>query len=184
MSSLPTLHTERLILRPFGPSDAAAIQALAGAIEVYRMTLNVPHPYEDGMAEQWIATHPEVFEKNHRANLAVVHKPTNRLIGSISLSLTPSHRRGELGYWIGVPHWGRGYASEAVQALVRYGFDTLGLHKITGRHVAMNPASGRVMQKAGLVKEGILRDEIVKDGRFHDLVVYGCVVTDALFDRH
>ncbi|HEY0008726.1 MAG TPA: GNAT family protein [Tepidisphaeraceae bacterium] len=88
------------------------------------------------------------------------------------------HRRAELGYWIGVPHWGRGYCTEAAVAVVEFGFNQLGLRKVTCRHLACNPASGRVMAKAGMVREGVLREEALKDGEFHDLVVYGLLASE------
>ena len=175
MTPQPTIETDRLVLRPFRTRDADRVQALAGAVEVYQMTQNVPHPYEDGMAERWIASRATAFYKRQGVFFAVTLRSDETLIGSISLGLTTTHRRGELGYWIGVPYWGRGYCTEAAVATVRYGLDDLGLHKVTSRHFAINPASGRVLEKAGLLKEGCLRGEIEKDGVFHDLVVYGLV---------
>jgi RimJ/RimL family protein N-acetyltransferase len=178
MSLSPNIDTARLVLRPFRIEDAPAVQKLAGAVEVYRTTLNVPHPYEDGMAEKWIASHDAIFDEGRGVNLAIALKPTGLLIGSISLGVTKPHRRAELGFWVGVPHWGRGYCTEAAIAIVEYGFNELGLGKVTSRHMAGNPASGRVMEKAGMVREGVLRKEVVKDGEFHDLVVYGVLESE------
>ena len=175
MTPHPTIETDRLVLRPFRLADASRVQELAGAAEVAAMTQNVPHPYEDGMAERWIASRAVAFYEGGGVFFAITLKSDGALIGSVSLGVTPQHRRGELGYWIGVPFWGQGYASEAARATVRYGLGGLGLHKITSRHFATNAASGRVLEKAGLAKEGLLRDEIHKDGTFVDVVVYGLV---------
>ena len=175
MKHPPILETERLVLRPFQISAAARVKALAAAPEIYRMTLNIPHPYEDGMAEKWIATHASQFYEGSGVNLAVTLKADGILIGAIGLDATPRHQRAELGYWIGVPYWGNGYCTEAAVAVVRYGFTVMNYHKITSSHMEGNPASGRVMQKAGMRREGALVDEVVKDGRYHTMIVYGII---------
>ena len=175
MAGPPTISTERLVLRPFRIEDAPAVQELAGAREVYATTENVPHPYEDGMAEEWIASLAGKFESREQVALAITLADGGALVGSISLRVTVPHRRAALGYWIGVPFWGRGYATEAAAAMIRYGFDELELHRISAQHMSGNPASGRVMEKAGMRKEGELVDGILKDGVFHTLVVYGIV---------
>jgi len=175
MKHPPVLETERLVLRPFQMSDAARIKALAAASEIYRMTLNIPHPYEDGMAEKWIATHASQFYEGSGVNLAVTLKADGILIGAIGLDATLRHQRTELGYWIGVPYWGKGYCTEAAVAVVRYGFTVMNYHKITSMHMECNPASGRVMEKAGMRQEGISIDQVIKDGRYHTMIVYGII---------
>jgi len=82
------------------------------------------------------------------------------------------HHRAELGYWIAKESWNCGYATEASQAVIDFGFGTLGLHRIQARHLVRNPASGRVMEKLGMQQEGIERDSIIKWGRYESLVVY------------
>ena len=94
------------------------------------------------------------------------------LIGTVGLALVMEDRRAELGYWIGVPWWNRGFATEAARAVVDFGFGSLGLHRIMARHLARNPSSGRVMEKLGMTKEGMLRHHVLKWGEFEDLVVY------------
>ena len=174
----PPLQTVRFLLRPFALSDAADVQRLAGAWEVADMTLNVPHPYEDGMAEQWIGGHTERFAAGSFVTYAITLQETGVLVGAAGLSLTPMHRQAELGYWLGVPYWNRGYMTEAVQALVGYGFTELGLNKITASHFARNPASGRVMQKLGMTQEGLLRQDVRKNDSFEDLVLYGLLAEE------
>ena len=171
----PTLRTERLILRPFSIDDASRVQQLAGANEVYATTLNIPHPYEDGIAEKWIATHTSQFFSDKGVTLAVTLAADGLLIGAIALGTLPQHRRAELGYWLGVPYWNNGYCTEAANAVIRYGFEELGLHKITSRYITGNRASEKVMMKAGMKKEGELADEVLKDGVFHTVGVYGLI---------
>jgi RimJ/RimL family protein N-acetyltransferase len=100
------------------------------------------------------------------------------LVGAISLRLELGHERAELGYWIGVPYWGRGYATEAAGAMVGYGFDELGLNRIHAHHLARNPASGRVLEKTGFTHEGLHRAHILKNGRFEDIHSFAVLRSD------
>lgn len=169
----PTLLTERLTLRPFVLADAQAVQRLAGDRAVADTTERIPHPYKDGMAEAWIAIHAQRFTERQECTFAIVLRETSEVIGSIGLTLSMTHQRGELGYWVGRSFWGRGYCTEAAQAMLDYGFNTLGLHRIQGRHLSRNPASGRVMVKIGMQHEGRLRDYVCKWDVFEDVEMYG-----------
>ncbi len=169
-SSLPTLTTARLVLRPFDMADAATVQKLAGDFDVADTTLHIPHPYPDGMAEEWIASHGPAWADQRRATFALTCDGV--LIGAVALEINEQYLRGELGYWIGRADWGKGYASEAATAVRDFGFDALGLHRIQAHHMTRNPASGRVMEKLGMAFEGIHRQHIRKGGRFEDVAVY------------
>jgi len=173
MRELPTLQTERLVLRPFNLSDAPEVQRLAGSRDIASTTLNIPHPYRDGIAEAWIKGHRGAFGRGESMALAVTLRVDGALVGTVSLALQEKHHRAELGYWIGVPYWGQGYCTEAAQAIVAYGFEVLGLHRICASHLARNLASGRVMQKLGMTREGCLRQHVKKWDAFEDLVCYG-----------
>ena len=170
-----TLTTERLILRPFIIADSDRVMQLAGKKEIYQTTLNMPHPYEQGMAEKWISTHASKFYNELGIVFAITLKETGELIGTINLDGTIEHKQAELGYWLGLQYWNKGYCTEASKEIIRYGFEVLNLHKITSRHMQCNPSSGRVMQKSGMTKEGELVDHIFKDDRFHTILVYGLV---------
>lgn len=154
--------------------DAPVVQRLAGAREIADTTLTIPHPYPDGAAEEWIRTHEEAWNRRERATFAITSEPDG-LIGAIGLDLALSHGRAELGYWVGRPFWNRGYATEAVRAVIAFGFETLGLNRIWARHLTRNPASGRVMVKAGMRFEGILRQHVIKWERPEDLAAYAIV---------
>jgi len=173
MSPQPALHTERLILRPFRPEDAPAVQRLAGDPAIASTTTNIPHPYEDGLAEQWISNHAARYEAGECATFAITLRESGELIGAIGLEISREHRRAELGYWVGVPWWNQGYCTEAARALVAYGFRELSLHRIYAMHFRRNPASGKVMRKIGMRHEGSLRQHVSKWGTFEDVEVYG-----------
>jgi ribosomal-protein-alanine N-acetyltransferase len=169
----PVLTTARLKLRPFTQDDAAEVQRLAGDRDIADTTLNIPHPYEEGAAERWIGTHAELYAKGELLVFAVTDRSKGHLVGAVGLVPKPDHGRAELGYWIGKPYWGRGYAAESAAEVVRYGFDTLGLNRIYARYMERNPASGRVMEKIGMMREGLSRQHVKKWETFENLVQYG-----------
>ena len=175
--SLPSLPTQQLLLRPFEPSDAPAVQRLAGSPEVALTTLNIPHPYPDGAAEQWIATHVPSWAQGRFLTLAITTQ-LDGLVGAVSLHLNATHRRGELGYWVGRPFWNRGYATEAAAAMMDYGFTQLGLNRILARHLTRNPSSGRVMAKLGMKLEGIQRQHMLVRGTFEDIAVHAILESE------
>ena len=169
----PQLKTQRLLLRALRLADAPRVRRLAGERAVASTTVRIPHPYEDGMAEQWIHEQQRRYRSGQEVSFAIVLRSRICLIGSIGLRLNPQHCRGELGYWIGKPYWNRGYATEAAEAVLRYGFETLGLHRICAYHFRRNRASGRVLEKIGMIPEATLRQHVSKWGTFEDLEGYG-----------
>lgn len=173
MDPQPTLQTDRLILRPFTLDDAPAVRRLAGDPAIADTTLNIPHPYEEGMAEAWIETHPQQYEKGEGATFAIVRRADGVLLGAIGIHPREAHDRAEIGYWIGKPYWGQGIATEAAGAVLDYGFGALELNRLYAYFFMRNPASGRVMQKLGMKYEGCLRQHVRKGDGFEDLGVYG-----------
>jgi len=168
------LKTERLVLRPLTMADAPELQRLVGAREVALNTLRIPHPYPEGAAEAWIAkqgTTPEIV-------FAIEQQ--GQLIGAIGLSPEPDHDRAELGYWIGVPFWGRGFATEAARAMVRFAFDEQALHRVTATVFSRNAASARVLEKIGMQCEGKLRQHFKKWGEYVDVDFYAIIRGDQL----
>jgi len=175
--SLPTLRTDRLALRACTALDAPVVQRLAGDRRVASTTLTIPHPYEDGMAEEWIASHSPRWEARDFLALAVT-KEEEGLIGAISLDLSLPHRRAELGYWIGVPFWSLGYATEASRTLIAFGFEELGLNRIEAHYLTRNPASGRVLEKLGMTHEGVRRQHTVKWGVPEDVAICSLLASE------
>ncbi|MEI6520228.1 MAG: GNAT family N-acetyltransferase [bacterium] len=180
MTKQPNLTTERLILRPFELNDAPIIQQLVGDPAIADTTLNIPHPYLDGMAEGWIATHQPQFEIGASVVFAITLRTTDELIGSIGLGIERRHDRAELGYWVGVPYWGKGYCTEAGRELFAYGFTDLALNRIYSCHFTRNPASGKVMQKLGMIQEGIARKSVKKNENYEDIVTYAILREDRI----
>ena len=170
---LPTIETSRLILRPFNLSDAKDVQLLAGDIAIADTTLNLPYPYENGMAENWISKHQNIFENKKGVIFAITDKKDGKLIGAISLTDLSEGHQAELGYWIGKPYWNKGYCTEAAKAVLDYGFSVMGLIRIHATHFTRNPASGKVMKKLGMDYEGLRKKHVKKWDKFEDITLYG-----------
>ena len=178
MNQRPRLETERLVLRPFDVSDASDVQRLAGDRAIADTTKRIPHPYEDGMAEEWISTHQEAFDQGEGVDFAITLKPQGTLVGAISLMDMTKGHQAELGYWIGKPYWNRGFCTEAGRAVLEFGFRVLGLNRIHCSHFSRNPSSGRVMLKLGMTHEGCRTQHVRKWDRFEDLELYGVLKAD------
>jgi [ribosomal protein S5]-alanine N-acetyltransferase len=169
----PTLTTKRLTLRPLVLEDAWDVERLAGMREIADTTLNIPHPYPVGAATRWIETHAPAWAAGTGVTYAIVETSNGKLAGVVSLmQIHREHRRAELGYWIAVDRWNKGFATEASASILDFGFQSLGLHRIESTHFVRNPASGKVMQKLGMTQEGIARDSVVKWNHFESLVRY------------
>ena len=168
----PILNTHRLKLRQFQLSDAPHVKEIAGARELASGTF-LPHPYKDGEAELWIMNQYEDFKHRRLINFAIDLKDSCTLIGSIGLELDIPHARAQLGFWIGVPFWSKGYCTEAAREVLNYGFQKLRLNRICASHFASNPASGKVLKKIGMTHEGSQRQHYIRFGQFEDAEIYG-----------
>ncbi|MFC0017687.1 GNAT family N-acetyltransferase [Roseibacillus persicicus] len=164
----PTLETERLLLRPFQRNDAAEVRRLVGDIRVARNLSLVPHPYPEGLAETWIEGQRAAYEAGTHLTFAITLKGTGAVMGAISLHPKEDLLRAEVGYWVGVPFWGKGYTTEALEEMLRFGFDDFALQRIFATHFVNNPASGRVMEKVGMTLEGVMKLGISRFGVLSD----------------
>jgi RimJ/RimL family protein N-acetyltransferase len=154
------IGTERLLLRPIDPvADIEAMHAYRSREDVCRYIPPVPVTRER-LAEVYAdpeRTRSVLTKPGQILSLAIVLRTTGRLVGDIILIWSEEHPySGEVGYIVDPEHQGRGYATEAVRAVLALGFDGLGLHRMTGRIDARNPASGRVLTKAGMRQEAVL----------------------------
>lgn len=154
-------------------ADAPEVSRLAGDRAIAATTQNIPHPYEIAMAEKWIARHQSAFESGEATSFAITARESDALLGAFGIHVRQEHRCGEIGYWIGKPYWGHGYATEAGHAVLRYGFEQLDPNRIFACYFAENLQSGRVMEKLGMKYEGLLRQHVKKWGAFVDVVICG-----------
>ncbi|MCU0632950.1 MAG: GNAT family N-acetyltransferase [Methanolinea sp.] len=173
-----TLITPRLILRQFTMDDAPVVQALAGDVCIAAGVLSIPHPYTLDDAWQWIGQHPSLRQSGEQFIFAVTELRSRVLAGAVSIRVNEEHAHAELGYWIGRPFQGRGYATEAAGAMLEFGFLGLHLHRIYARHLAWNTPSSRVLSHIGMSFEGTMQGHACKWGVFHDVHLYGIQAGD------
>ena len=139
-----------VVLRHFRPDDASGVQQLAGDRAVADTTAVIPHPYPGGMAEAWIATHEDERARGTQYVFAIARAVDEKLVGAIALRPVASEHEN-VGYWIGREYWGNGYATAATHAMMALAFSCLDCQQITASYLTRNPASGRVLEKCGLV---------------------------------
>ena len=169
MTKLPTLETTRLRLRAYCEADIAELLPLIGTREVAATTLRIAHPYTEQDAPAFLA----LSRESDKLWLATTLRSDGRQIGGIGLRIDDQQKHAELGYWLGAPYWGQGYATEAAREILRYGFEDLGLHRIFASHFKHNPASGRILLKLGMRHEGCQREHVRKWDQFVDSQLYG-----------
>jgi len=172
MKTVPTLVTERLILDQIIPVDIPNIVAYAGNKKITNTTRTMPHPYFEEDAIAWINMANQGFKNKDMFIFALRDKVDKSFKGGIGLTLNTENNRAEIGYWIAEKFWGMGYTTEAVKAVLKFGFEKLELNKITAVYIDTNIASGKIMDKNGMVKEGELKNHDIKLGEYQTLIQY------------
>jgi RimJ/RimL family protein N-acetyltransferase len=169
----PTLHTDRLRLRPFTSADADGLYALHSSAYVLRYW-DAPPWSERSRAERFLAACRQMAEEGSGARLAVDRVSDGSFLGWCSLTRwNPDHRSASLGYCLGDVAWGHGYATEAARSVLQWAFDTLDLNRVQAETDTRNAASARVLEKLGFLREGTLREDCVVNGVVSDSWVYG-----------
>ncbi|MBI3975534.1 MAG: GNAT family N-acetyltransferase [Armatimonadetes bacterium] len=169
---LPVLETQRLLLRKLILEDVPDVFAYASDPEVARFTTWEAHQTIDDSRRflEWVAEQYVTFQV---APWGVVHKGGRRIIGTCGyMWWRPGHARAEIAYAIGRNYWNQGLTTEAVREVIRFGFERMRLNRIEARCMVENVASERVMQKAGMTFEGVLREQMYVKGRYDDLKLY------------
>jgi ribosomal-protein-alanine N-acetyltransferase len=174
------LHTERLILRPFSPTDVEDVYSYASDPEWARYLPEVPQPYEHRHAQAFIESTLASWTSSPQFAIVL----DGRVIGGITLTLNPASKVGGLGYSVAKEHWGQEIALEAARAVVDWGFQTLGLEKIFATADARNRRSQRVMEKLGMTREAYLRKHRFSRGEIIDEVWYGILKEEWEAGRH
>jgi len=170
-----TLTTERLLLRTFQLSDIGDISRVCNNYNVSKSTLFIPYPYISDYAVAWVSTLEDSFSNEKSYDFAITDRITKEFYGGISISHNAEDNNGEFGFWLGEPYWGKGYATEAAKAIISFGFMEKKFHKVFARHFESNPASGKVLKKAGMKQEGILFEHIRKNDKYENVVHYGII---------
>ncbi len=147
--SIPVLETKRLILRAPRLEDTKPVAALANDRRIADNTARIPHPYKASDAEGFITG----ANKADGEAVFLITLRDDTVIGACGI--VPQEQTPELGYWLGVPHWGQGYATEALHATIDYAFTDLGHDALQAGARVTNPASRRVLEKCGFQWTGV-----------------------------
>lgn len=175
----PMLETSRLLLRGFLETDLPRLLRLAGRREIADTMISIPHPYSEDYARQWLARARLEEQRGEGVHFAICEAVEDLLVGAIELrAIDTDHQQAELSFWVGVDRWGWGYATEAAARVLGYGFNQLRLNRIYAHHMLRNPASGAVLARLGLQREGILRQRVKKWGVFEDVALWAILRDD------
>lgn len=169
---LPTIETERLILRKITEDDVESIFEYGSNEEVARyvtwdthQTLDDTKAFVDFVLNQYALNKP--------AHWGIVHKSDGKFIGSIDfVSWKPQHRTAEIGYVLSRPYWGKGIITEAASRVIQFGFEEMDLVRIQAKCFTANRGSERVMEKVGMTYEGTIRKGIYLKGAHQDMKLY------------
>ncbi|MDY3317878.1 GNAT family N-acetyltransferase [Riemerella anatipestifer] len=172
---LPEIETERLILSLPKNVDLDRITEILNN-EVYsKNTINIPYPYTRKNAEFWLQLAKDGINNQNQYIFAIRLKENNEIIGGIDLGLNKRFNNAELGYWLDEKYWNKGYITEAVKSIIQFGFETLKLKRIFASHFDFNISSGRVLEKSGMKKEGVLKCHTCKNGQYQNHILYAII---------
>lgn len=167
------IHTRRLLLRPLQPVDVDALFAIFGDPEVMRYWSTPPWTSLEP-ARQLVATDEAAGPDADWVRLGVVRRDDDTLVGTCTLfDRNLQSRRAMVGYGLGRAAWGRGYAHEAVGALLDHGFGAWDLNRVEADIDPRNVASARVVERLGFQREGLLRERWIVAGQVSDSAWYG-----------
>lgn len=164
------MKTERLVIREYKKKDVGELCRVFSQPQIYATTCGIPRRCNSFWGEWWIgAVH--LNARQHTAwEFGVFLQNSGRYIGNIGIiNVDLQHKKGDITYIIDSEFWNKGYATEAAQRILAFGFNRLKLKRIGGTCMSINKASRRVMEKIGLKYEGTARCSLYKDGIFYDI---------------
>lgn len=174
-SNMPTLHTERLSLRPMHPIDAEDMFDYAKREDVTEYLLWSPHP-NVSYTRDYLNYIQSRYSLGDFFDWAIIDKDSRRMIGTCGFTrINTDNDAGEIGYVLNPDFWGKGYAVEAARRVIEFGFEELSLHRIEARFMQGNERSLRVMEKLGMQFEGYHKDEIFVKGSYKTIGVCAIV---------
>ena len=179
-----TIETDRLILRPVKTNDAPAIEVGASDFEIADTMISIPHPYPNDEAKRFVESKLAIMEECRGATFCILEKGQSGYHGFVGIAelrdfeVDEHSCQAEVSFWTCKEKWGKGYMSEAVPLVLDYGFNQLKLNRLYAYHMVRNPASGRVLEKNGFTKEGVMRQRVKKWGKYEDVALWAIVADD------
>ncbi|MCL2171610.1 MAG: GNAT family N-acetyltransferase [Defluviitaleaceae bacterium] len=168
-----TLESERLILRLFDGGDVADLLEWGSDPEVLKTLMWSGITTEEEAISSifdYYLSRPGIY--------CIELAEEGKAIGCIDLRVDANHDKISFGYVLNRAYWGQGYMTEALRTIITFCFDKLDANRIEADHYAQNPASGRVMEKAGMTREGLRRQYVNVKGTYHDCIMYGILKSD------
>ena len=164
----------RIIIRKLSQRDAPDIYRNIRDKDIVKWTIIIPHPYYPEYAKRFIRLRTCNWKHKTSYAFGIVLKQSGEVIGIVDLSpVNWPDKNAELGAWLGKRYWGKGYMTEAVNLILKFGFRELKLHRIYARLFESNIGSQKVLEKTGFKAEGRLRHSQYKRHRWHNELVYG-----------
>lgn len=175
---LPALDTERLRLRHPRPSDVEAVFAIFGDVRAMRYWSHEPFEHLDA-AREYLRSIDEGFAARSLFQWAITEREADALIGTVTLTAWDRvNRHAEIGFVLHPSEWGRGIASEAVRAVLRFGFERMDLHRVEAELDPRNAASARLLEGLGFQEEGLLPERWFLYDEWCDSALYGLLRRD------
>lgn len=168
MPLIPTLETERLILRQPEATDIPLVCKYLENPAIADVMRSLPYPFTIAHALDWLKAAHERAARGEGYVFAIDRKPDRLLIGSARIFYDADNKRSDIGYWLGSAFWGQGYMTEVARRLIQLGFEDFGVNRIYATYFPRNPASRRVMEKVGMTYEGTYRQHWLKNGVYED----------------
>lgn len=176
--AMPTLETDRLILRRITMRDAKDIFAYSRDPEVARHVLWSAQR-DIGEARDYCRFMMKRYRSDLPSSWGIIQKQTNQLVGTIGyMDYSEDNASVEVGYSLAHWLWNGGYMTEALRRVIGYTFDAMDINRIEAQHELDNPSSGRVMEKCGMQREGVLRQRLYNKGKFVDVALYAILRGD------
>ena len=182
--SMPTLETKRLILRRMTMKDAQDIFEYSKDPEV---ALHVLWDAQKDLSEakEYCRFMMRRYRQDQPSSWGIIHKASGRLVGTIGyMEYREDHGSVEVGYSLARSLWNGGYMTEALSRVIAHTFETMDINRIEAQHELTNPSSGRVMEKCGMKKEGVLRQRLYNKGKYVDVALYAILHSDYMKGRH
>jgi ribosomal-protein-alanine N-acetyltransferase len=182
--SMPTLETKRLILRRMTMKDAQDIFEYSKDPEVARHVLWDAQK-DLSEAKEYCRFMMRRYRQDQPSSWGIIHKASGRLVGTIGyMEYREDHGSVEVGYSLARSLWNGGYMTEALTRVIAHTFETMDINRIEAQHELTNPSSGRVMEKCGMKKEGVLRQRLYNKGKYVDVALYAILHSDYMKGRH
>ena len=176
--AMPALDTPRLILRRIAMSDAKDIFAYSADEEVARHVLWTAQK-SLSEAKAYCKYMMRRYRNDEPASWGIIEKATGHLVGTIGyMDYNEDNATVEVGYSLAHWLWNGGYMTEALARVIDYTFDAMEINRIEAQHELDNPASGRVMEKCGMTREGVLRQRLYNKGKYVDVALYAILRSD------